>query len=103
MGSVWLRFELNEAAAANAYTITSANDFSERDPIDWSLKGSNDGTNWTILDSRAGELFDQRFQLRVFRISNKVAYKFYQLDITRVRSGGTMQMADWSVNREEVK
>lgn len=103
MGSVWLRFELNKAAAANAYTITSANDFSDRDPIDWSLKGSNDGTNWTILDSRAGELFDQRFQLRVFRISNKVAYKFYQLDITRVRSGGTMQMADWSVNREEVQ
>jgi len=101
MGSVWLQFELNEPAAANAYTITSANDFPERDPIDWSLKGSNDGENWTILDSRAGELFDQRFQLRVFRISNKVAYKFYQLDITRVLSGGTMQMADWSVNKEE--
>lgn len=103
MGSVWLRFELNEPAAANAYTVTSANDFIDRDPIDWSLKGSNDGTNWTILDSRAGELFDQRFQLRVFRISNKVAYKYYQLDITRVRNGDAMQMADWSVNREELK
>lgn len=103
MGSVWLQFELNEAVAANAYTITSANDFSERDPIDWILRGSNDGENWTTLDSRAGELFDQRFQLRVFRISNRTAYKFYRLDILRARSGGTMQMADWSVNREEAQ
>jgi len=103
MGSVWLQFELNEPAAANAYTLTSANDFSDRDPIDWILRGSNDGENWTTLDSRAGELFDQRFQLRVFRISNRTAYKYYQLNILRARSGGTMQMADWSINREEAQ
>lgn len=103
MGTVWLQFELNEPAVANAYTITSANDFDERDPIDWTLSGSNDGENWTFLDSKAGEIFDQRFQLRVFRISNKVAYKYYRLNIIRAKSGGTMQMADWSVNREEAE
>jgi len=103
MGTVWLQFELNEAAAANAYTITSANDFDERDPIDWTLSGSNDGENWTLLDSKAGEIFEQRFQVRVFRISNKVAYKYYRLNIIRAKSGGTMQMADWSVNKEEAE
>jgi hypothetical protein len=98
--TAWLQFELNEAAAANAYTITSANDFVERDPIDWNLQASNDGENWVTLDSRAGEIFEQRFQLRIFRFTNTVAYKFYRLNITRNRSGDAMQMADWSVNIE---
>jgi len=98
--TAWLQFELNEAAAANSYTLTSANDFVERDPIDWNLQASNDGENWVTLDSRAGEIFEQRFQLRIFRFTNTVAYKFYRLNITRNRSGDAMQMADWSVNIE---
>ena len=96
----WLQFELNEAAAANSYTITSANDFVDRDPIDWNLQASQDGENWVTLDSRAGEIFPERFQLRIFRFTNTVAYKFYRLNITRNRSGDAMQLADWSVNIE---
>ena len=95
--SAWLQFELNEAAAAGAYTLTSANDFPERDPIDWNLQASHDGEEWVTLDSRAGEIFEERFQIKVYPISNTVAYKFYRLNILRARSG-TMQMADWSVN-----
>ena len=99
--NAWLQFELNQAAVSNAYTLTSANDFPDRDPIDWNLQASNDGSSWVTLDSRAGEIFEQRFQLRVFRFTNTVPYKFYRLNITRNRSGDAMQMADWSVNHEE--
>src|SRR5690606_17217857 len=98
--TAWLQFELNVPTAANAYTLTSANDFVDRDPIDWNLQASHDGENWVTLDSRAGEIFDQRFQLRIFRFTNTVAYKFYRLNITRNRSGDAMQLADWSVNIE---
>lgn len=93
----WLQFELNEAAVAGAYTLTSANDFPERDPIDWNLQASHDGEEWVTLDSRSGEIFEERFQIKVYPLSNTVAYKFYRLNILRAR-GGTMQMADWSVN-----
>lgn len=96
--SEWLQFELNEATVADSYTITSANDFPDRDPIDWNLQASHDGENWVTLDSRSAEIFDQRFQQKIFHISNNVAYKFYRLNITRSRGGSTMQMADWSVN-----
>jgi len=94
----WLQFKLNEPTVAGAYTLTSANDFPERDPIDWNLEGSHDGEEWVTLDSRAGEIFEERFQMKVYRINNRVAYQYYRLNILRNRSGNTMQMADWSVN-----
>ncbi len=95
---VWLQFELEEPAVAGAYTLTSANDLAQRDPIDWNLQGSQDGENWTTLDTKSGQIFEDRFQLKVFRIRNEVAYKFYRLNITRVRSGSDFQIADWTVN-----
>lgn len=101
--SEWLQFELNEPTVADSYTITSANDFIDRDPIDWNLQASHDGENWVTLDSRSAEIFDQRFQQKVFHISNRVAYKFYRLNITRNRAGDAMQMADWSVNNTEME
>ncbi|HLS95031.1 MAG TPA: fasciclin domain-containing protein [Sphingobacterium sp.] len=101
--SLWLQAELNEPSVANAYTLTSANDAQERDPIDWRLEGSHDGTNWTQLDSRSSEEFVDRFMQRVFRFRNTTAYTFYRLTITRIRSGSTFQLADWSVNYEELE
>ena len=94
---------MNEPTVADSYTITSANDFIDRDPIDWNLQASHDGENWVTLDSRSAEIFDQRFQQKVFHISNRVAYKFYRLNITRNRAGDAMQMADWSVNNTEME
>ena len=96
---VWLQVELNTPTAANSYTLTSANDIPERDPIDWNLQGSQDGENWVTLDSKSGEEFTSRFQQRVFWINNTTAYKFYRLNIQRNRSGGDFQLADWSVNK----
>ncbi|WP_437918979.1 discoidin domain-containing protein [Sphingobacterium sp. LRF_L2] len=99
--SLWMQAELSQTSIANAYTLTSANDAPERDPIDWTLQASMDGTNWTVLDSRASEEFTGRFQQRVFRINNNTAYKYYRLTILRLRDGTTFQLADWSVNYEE--
>lgn len=104
MGSVWLQYELNEPAVANAYTITTGYDseaYPERDPADWTLLASNDGENWVTLDNRLDEEFAQNAITRVYRINNRTAYKFYRLNITRVRSGGTLQIGDFTVNRDE--
>lgn len=95
---VWLKYELDTPAVAGAYTITSANDFPERDPIDWNLQGSHDDENWVTLDARSGEIFEERFQMKVYHINNREAFKYYRLNILRNRSGDAFQMADWSVN-----
>lgn len=96
--STWLMFELNEPAVAGAYTLTSANDAETRDPVDWNLQGSLDGVNWVPLNTQTDHVFEERFQQKVFRFNNAVAYKFYRLNITRNNGSSGMQLADWSVN-----
>ncbi|MGW0791569.1 alpha-1,2-mannosidase [Streptomyces sp. NPDC002911] len=80
----WVEFKFDRPVTLTSYTLTSANDFPQRDPRDWLLHGSTDGDRWTQLDSRAGEGFTERFEARTFRISGVGAAPFtrYRLDIT---------------------
>ena len=36
----------------NMYTYVTGGDAIDRDPISWTMSGSNDNTNWIILDTR---------------------------------------------------
>ena len=67
------------------YTIMSANDSPERDPADWALLGSNDGgASWATLDTRANQVFTDRYQTRAFLIASPAPYNLYRLRIDRV-------------------
>ena len=89
----WVQYQTNTAYVVNEYTITSANDAAERDPLSWTLQGSNDGTNWTSLDTRSGEDFPNRYQKRRFSIGNTTAYKIHRLNIVQ-NSGTLFQLAE---------
>src|ERR1700754_1139750 len=56
----WFQLQFPTAEVVNEYTFTSGNDSPERDPKDWNLQGSNDGTTWTTLDTRTGVTFPSR-------------------------------------------
>ncbi|MFH9552659.1 GH92 family glycosyl hydrolase [Streptomyces sp. NPDC017435] len=92
----WVEFDLDEPARVSAYALTSANDFAERDPADWTLSGSADGTAWTPLDSRSGENFAERFQNRAFTLATAVVaeYRHFRLEVTRNHGAGILQLAD---------
>lgn len=79
----WVQYQTPKAYTVTNYSITAANDASERDPADWTLYGSNDGMNWTVLDVRSGEDFPNRYQKRRFNISNVNAYSRYRLDVVQ--------------------
>ncbi|MEQ9503034.1 MAG: discoidin domain-containing protein [Deltaproteobacteria bacterium] len=70
------------AYAVTSYALTSANDYPERDPADWTLSGSDDGTSWTVLDTRTGETFSTRFAVNSYAVGNTTAYRYYRLDLT---------------------
>jgi probable HAF family extracellular repeat protein len=116
-GTKWLDFSpqgswIQYAYAAgisgrlSSYTITSANDAPERDPMDWQLLGSNDGgTTWTAADSRTGETFGARFQKRSFSLSGAPTYKAYRLNITKVQnpsSANSVQLAEIELIGQQV-
>lgn len=95
--SAWIQFKIDDAAyVANKYRLTSANDAPQRDPLNWSLQGSNDGNNWTTLDSRANEDFTTRKQTREFTFSNNAAFQYYRLNMSN-NSGTILQLAELEI------
>jgi hypothetical protein len=86
----WIQYQYasSKVSVVTQYTLTSANDYEQRDPTNWNILGSNNGgASWTTLDTRSGELFTARFQTRSFSFSNSTAYNIYRLEITQLRGG----------------
>lgn len=79
--------------AVNAYTITSANDAATRDPYSWTLSGSNDGVNYTQIDTRSAQSFASRFQTKLYEFTNTTAYEYYRFDF-KTKFGVTGLEAD---------
>jgi hypothetical protein len=63
----WAQFEFDGPFAIVRYALTSANDAPTRDPMDWTLQGSNDGQNWTTVDTQRDQVFTDRFQTKEYR------------------------------------
>ncbi|WP_410811282.1 ThuA domain-containing protein [Micromonospora sp. 067-2] len=101
-GTKWLVFtntasltaQLAKPVAVSRYALTSANDFPGRDPKDWTLQGSTDGTTWTDLDKRTGESFGQRFQTKQYTFANTTPYQHYRLNVTANAGEPSIQLAE---------
>ncbi|GGY97722.1 discoidin domain-containing protein [Streptomyces poonensis] len=91
--AAWLEFALPEPTAVTAYALTSANDHCSRDPKNWVMQGSHDGSTWVTLDRRAEETFSERFLVREFTMANATPYSRYRLHITANAEGvGEIQL-----------
>ncbi|MFJ6656919.1 GH92 family glycosyl hydrolase [Streptomyces sp. NPDC091377] len=90
----WLEFDLAEPAKIVTYALTSANDYAERDPRDWTLKGSADGSDWKTLDTREGETFGERFQTRSYALAEAAEFRHVRLEITGNNGGPITQLSD---------
>jgi hypothetical protein len=66
----------------SAFTLTSANDAADRDPTSFTLMGSNDGTNYSLITS-GPFAFEGRFATQLFEFANSTAYTSYQLFFPR--------------------
>lgn len=101
--TAWASLELAQPLALTRYSLTSANDAPTRDPVDWALKGSTDGTTWVELDKKTGQAFPERFQRRDFDFANTTAYKHYRLDITKNGGATSVQLADFMLYRGDAR
>ncbi|TXS67860.1 GH92 family glycosyl hydrolase [Streptomyces sp. sk2.1] len=91
----WVEFDLDEPVEVVTYALTSANDHDERDPRDWTLQGSADGTAWKDLDSRTDQTFTERFRTKSYDFASDTAYRHFRLRITKNNgSPDITQLAD---------
>ena len=76
-GPEWLQIQLDAAETANVYMLAS--DLVDAHPIDWTLQGSNDGTNWFDLDEQHGVYWDSP-GAKVYEIpaGNRSSFLYYR-------------------------
>ncbi|MGV9239899.1 glycoside hydrolase domain-containing protein, partial [Streptomyces nigra] len=91
----WVEFDLDKPARITKYALTSANDFAERDPRNWTLKGSLDGKDWKTVDTRSDQTFAERFQTKTYDLAEPAEYQHFRLEITKNNgASGVLQLAD---------
>lgn len=97
----WIDLQMAAPLKIDSYSLTSGDDAPERDPKDWTLQGSNDHIEWTVLDRRSGFNFASRQETVSFELNHPdgESYLFYRLAITAngEGDGGLFQMSEWKL------
>ncbi|MFB4327345.1 discoidin domain-containing protein [Paenibacillus sp. CR_12] len=83
----WLSYEFTSPIIISAYKVTVGSTFSYT-PKSWTFEGSNDGSNWTVLDTRSNVTNWTLSSFQLFDFFNMTAYKAYRINITE-NNGGT--------------
>ncbi|WP_437897088.1 fibronectin type III domain-containing protein [Sorangium sp. So ce124] len=93
--STWIRLE-TPSSVVRSYSLTSANDAPDRDPKGWTLEGSNDGTSWTVLDTRSNQSFTNRHSTRTYSCNpERLEFSRYRLHILANHGSPDTQLAEW--------
>ncbi len=96
-GTSWVQVSFAVPTSLASYSFTSANDYSTRDPYNWTLSGSNDGVTWTVIENRSAQTFASRYLKRDFTLAQASAgYLQFRFDIV-CKSGSITQLADLQV------
>ncbi|WP_298900222.1 HYR domain-containing protein [uncultured Psychroserpens sp.] len=86
---------LGVAQTASSIEIVTANDAPERDPTDYEIFGSNNGTDFTSITTGTIPCVSDRFFSRTFSFSNATAYSYYRINFTGVCGSSSInQIAD---------
>ncbi|MBN9295480.1 MAG: T9SS type A sorting domain-containing protein [Filimonas sp.] len=101
--ALWVQYKSTVPAIVVKYTISSANDVPARDPKDWTLQGSNNGTTWTTLDTRSGETFASRMLTKTYTANNTNAYLYYRLNITANNGETGTQFSEWELYERRIQ
>ena len=80
--------QLNAGRIVTGFTVTTANDFSGRDPTSYKLYGSNDGSTWVLIKQDAITLSENRFATSsVISTGNTTAYAYYFMLFPTTKAG----------------
>jgi hypothetical protein len=79
---------LSQGRVVQKFTITTANDFSGRDPTSYKLYGSNNGVNWTLIKQDSLSLSESRYWTSPeIATGNTTAYVYYFILFPTTKSG----------------
>ncbi len=96
-GHAWIQYESLTPVKVARYTLTSAPDSPEKDPLHWKLLGSNDGESWTTIDERYYAEFEERSQTASYTVLIDGEFTHLRLDVLDSKGGSGLQIAEWQI------
>jgi hypothetical protein len=93
-------FGPNSPVMVVSYTLRPWNvdGYPDRTPKTWTLSGSNDGSVWTVLDTRTNYTFASSATYALFVCARPGSWMQYRLDITAINSGPHVAVGRFQLN-----
>lgn len=91
----WLKYDFGYAVTVASYTIDSRAR-TDLAPKTWILEGSNDGSNWTTLDSQSN--ITSWGSINSYNIASPGSYRYYRISISVGISGTYCTIAELTLN-----
>ncbi len=96
-----LNIEATASTKVVGYQFTTGNDnasYNGRNPKEWTVEGSTDGSNWTTIQTMDySGMEDKNYYPYTFIFTDAAAdnsYKFYRIKVTRAIGGGYFQLSE---------
>lgn len=94
----WIQYQLSTATRMETYDITIPAGNTTRNPANWTIQGSNNGSSFTTIDTVTGNTWTDDYETQTFTVDTPGSYLYYRLDIT-VNAGAVAntQVAEWNL------
>lgn len=97
----YVQIDLDKKYQLDAYTLTSADAYPDRDPGKWTLSGYDDETGWTELDRRTEFTFPCRYATMKFNVASQMGYSKFLLDVENNNGSSDSQLLKWQLFGKE--
>ena len=102
-GDAWAIFIASEPVAVEQYSLVTGADtynYPSRNPVSWKLEGSNDNTNWTVIDESIKSYSLKSFNKyeNIFTVNGTETYKFFKFSATQLADG--FQLSEFWINEQ---
>ena len=93
--NVWISYDFTQPIEITNYTIQSQSfRYEERAPKDWTLQGSNDNSNWTIVDTQSNQSGWGQWETRAYAVSVPGLFQYYKLVISDNNGNNTVGVGE---------
>jgi hypothetical protein len=98
----WVQIQLASGKVARKYTIYDRRYDLNQDaggasyaPYTWGFQGSNNGSNWTTLDSQDEITWDlDEQEAKTFEFNNAISYTYYRINVSANNGGGRLAIGE---------
>lgn len=96
----WVQLQLPVTIVLKSYILTGRESASSsQNPKSWTLFGSNDGSTWSVIDTRSNITTwnGQNFGTVSFSLTNSTSYSFFRIVITSNQGSAGVALSEWAL------